>query len=362
MAAEMHRSGRDGRPHIAALVIIGVVSSAIGIAVALLIEWFPVAASAQAGDIDTLWDVLLIVSVPIFVLVQAAVLYSVWRWRMRPGEEELDGPPIHGSTRLEIVWTALPAILIVALVTYAYVVLRDIEDAQANTMNVRVVGEQFTWTFYYPPAEPGGKEVASSQLYLPVDMPVRFTVQSKDVIHDFWVPAFRLKIDAVPGVDTNFRVTTNRAGNFPVVCAELCGLGHSVMRQTARVLPEDQFRQWLEDRRAGDAAGGGGGGQGGGDGEPVADDGETIFTESAQPACGSCHTLADAGTSGSIGPNLDETLKGKDAAYIREGIADPGAKLASGYQDGIMPPNYGETLTAEQVDALTDYLSEVTSK
>ena len=221
----------------------------------LAIDWFPTSASEQAGPIDTLWDVLLIFSVPVFVLVMVVVLYSVWRFRMRPGEEDLDGPPIHGNTRLEIVWTAIPAILLVALCSYAYVVLTDIEEADARALNVRVVGEQFTWTFYY---RAGDRQVASAQLYVPRGRQVNFTIQSKDVIHDFWVPAFRMKIDAVPGVNTNIRVTPTETGVYPVVCAELCGLGHAAMRQSAHVVETGEFEQWLEERASQRAGGGAG--------------------------------------------------------------------------------------------------------
>src|SRR3954452_11342261 len=141
------------RPHAHAdwkqMLGIGIVASILGIAAGLLIDWFPVGASGEAKPIDTLWDVLLIASIPVFVGVMVIVLFSVWKFRMRPGEELLDGPPIHGNTRLEVIWTAIPAILLVALCTYAFLVLEDVEAAQPNTMNVRVVGEQFAWTFYY---------------------------------------------------------------------------------------------------------------------------------------------------------------------------------------------------------------------
>src|SRR6478672_12584964 len=134
------QAARDAPVHVARLVFIGIIASALGIVLALLINWFPVSAATQAKPIDTLWDVLLIVSVPVFVLVTTVVLYSVYRWRMRPGEELLDGPPIHGNTRLEIVWTAIPAILLVALCTYAFLVLEDVEQAPAGQeMKVRVV-------------------------------------------------------------------------------------------------------------------------------------------------------------------------------------------------------------------------------
>jgi cytochrome c oxidase subunit 2 len=240
---------REARAPVGQMLGIGVIASALGIALALLIDWFPVAASEQAHQIDTLWDVLLIVSVPVFVMVVTIVLYSAVRFRMRPGEEHADGPPIHGNTRLEVIWTAIPAILMVALCSYAYVVLTDIEDATAGEqLDVRVVGEQFTWNFYYK--GDGGKDITSSELYLPVDTQVEFTIQSKDVIHDFWVPAFREKIDAVPGIDTHYGVNLTREGDYAVVCAELCGLGHAAMRQSAHVLPKQEFDRWLADQKA----------------------------------------------------------------------------------------------------------------
>ncbi len=350
----------SGRKHLLPLLAIGAIASACGIGLGLLINWFPIAASEEAKPIDTLWDVLLIVSVPIFVMVQTIVLYSVWRWRMKPGQELEDGPPIHGNTRLEVIWTAAPAIILVALCSYAYAVLHDIEKAEANEMKVRVVGEQFTWTFFYP-GSGGGKELASSQLYLPKGKAIRFDVQSKDVLHDFWVPAFRQKIDAVPGITTHIRVRPIKTGTFPVVCAELCGLGHSVMRQSAHVVSPGAFDKWLADMKA-KAAGGGkpaGGAAGGGGAAP---DAKTLFASGASPACGSCHTLADAGANGTVGPNLDKVLKGKNAAFIQQSIEDPGAQIEKGFQDGIMPTNYKDTLQPEEIKALTDYLVKVASK
>ena len=336
------------------MVVIGVIASILGIAAGLLIDWFPVQASGQAKPIDTLWDVLLIASIPVFVMVQVIVLFSVWKFRMRPGEELLDGPPIHGNTRLEVVWTAIPAILLVGLCTYAFVVLQDIERAAAEdeTLNVRVVGEQFAWTFYY---DREGEEVASRQLHLPVDRPVKFTLQSKDVLHDFWVPAFRIKKDAVPGMDVTYRVTPTRIGSYPIVCAELCGLGHSVMRAEAVVESTEDYEAWLAAVGQPAPETGGGGGGGGGE-EP---DGKAVFT-SQEGGCGNCHTLADAGTTAQTGPDLDEVLADKDEAFIRESIVNPDAEIASGFQAGIMPPNFEQTLPPAQLDALVQYLSEVT--
>src|SRR4051812_14388024 len=300
------REEKSGRTHLVPLLVIGAIASACGIALGLLINWFPTQASAEGKQIDTLWDVLIIVSVPIFVLVIPVVLYSVWRFRMRPGEELMDGPPIHGNTRLEIIWTAIPAILLVCLCSYAWITLTDIEEADASALNVRVVGEQFTWTFYY--RGPNGRPVASPQLYVPVDRQINFTVQSKDVLHDFWVPAFRMKIDAVPGIDTHLRVNPTLRGTFPVVCAELCGLGHAVMRQDAHVVSKTAFDTWLRNRARGPAAGAGGGGQRAGGGA-TADQGKPVFNAAG---CSACHTLADAKATGTVGPDLDTALKGQN--------------------------------------------------
>src|ERR671936_1714314 len=153
------------RHQLAQMLVIGVIASAIGITLALSINWFPVPGSTQAKKVDSLFDVLLIASVPIFVFVEVVVLFSVWKFRMRPGDEEKDGPPIHGHTRLEVVWTAVPAILIVSLCTYAYTVLRSDEANKKGAMTVNVTARQFAFEFSYPPS--GGKTVVSSQLYLP---------------------------------------------------------------------------------------------------------------------------------------------------------------------------------------------------
>jgi cytochrome c oxidase subunit 2 len=346
-------AGEESRAHLRQMLLIGLVSSIVGVALGLLIDWFPTQASTQGEKIDTLWDVLLIVSIPVFVLVEVVVLYSVWRFRMRPGEELKDGPPIHGNTKLEIIWTAIPAILLVCLCTYSYIVLTDIEEADARALNVRVVGEQFTWTFHY--RGPDGQAVASPQLYVPVDRAVNFTVQSKDVLHDFWVPAFRMKIDAVPGIDTHLRVTPKEIGEYPVVCAELCGLGHSVMRQTAHVVSAEEFDGWLQERAAQAAEGG----RPPGDEEPARGgaEGKPVFTAAG---CGACHALADAGTRGGVGPDLDEALQGRDEAYIRTAIVDPQADIAQGFSPGVMPGNFEETLSPGELDALVGYLAEVT--
>jgi cytochrome c oxidase subunit II len=362
--AEVAAERRAPRRTAAQMAIVGVVASILGIALGLAINWFPPAASTQADEIDTLWDVLLIASVPVFVLVTTVIGFSILNFRMRPGEENLDGPPIHGNTRIEVIWTAVPATLIVGLVVYAYVVLRDIEKTPALAAGqkervVKVFGEQFAWTFEY---NEGGRKFRSAQLYLPANQSVKFEIQSKDVIHDFWVPDFRMKIDAVPGITTSYRVTpkSSAIGPHQIVCAELCGLGHAFMRQTAHVMTQPQFAAWV--RRTSAPAGGGGGGGGGG--QAAAPDAKALFTNGKDSTgatpCGACHTLSAAGTNGTTGPDLDQVLKGKDAAFIKESIVKPDAEIAKGYAKGIMPPNYGSTLSGSEVDALVKFLSDST--
>ena len=361
MAAREEDTGRiedrqKDRAAVLPFVLIALIASALGIALGLAIDWFPTAASTQADPIDTLWDVLVIASVPVFVGVQSFVLYCVWRFRMRPGQELQDGAPIHGNTRLEVVWTVIPAMVILGLCTYAYFVLSDIEEAKANEMRINVTGQQFTWTFEYPKTVTGGDPIRSSQLYVPENQPVHFYVRSNDVLHDFWVPAWRMKIDAVPGIETKVRMTPNKLGHFSIVCAELCGIGHAYMRQTANVISRDDFDAWLKEKQSrGGTAGGGAAG-----GEEV--DGKTLFTDGngESTACGACHTLSDAGTTATTGPNLDEVLKGWTPDQIREAIADPNKDIAKGFGPNIMPPNFEQVLKPEELDALVKYLDEVT--
>jgi cytochrome c oxidase subunit 2 len=346
-----------GEKHpVARMLALGVFASLIGVGITLLIDWFPDDGSESSRTIDTVYDVLLICSVPVFVLVMTIAIYSVVRFRAKPGDMG-DGPPIHGNTRLEIVWVTIPFLMVTALAAYAWIVLDDIEAKQPNELVVNVTGQQFTWTFEYP-----GRKVSSTELVLPRDRPVDFRIETNDVIHSFWVPEFRLKSDAVPGLTTKIRLTPDRLGRYQVVCAELCGIGHATMRQIVRVVAPDEFESWLDEQReaqagaggqpGGGQAGGGGGQAGGGGGQPAAAEGEALFNENG---CGSCHTLAAAGADGTVGPDLGQ-LSNTDEAYVRESIVDPSAEVVEGFRDGVMPQDFGDKLSREEIDALVEYL------
>jgi cytochrome c oxidase subunit 2 len=226
-------------------VIAAVIATAIGIVLSFVIRWFPVQASTQAHNSDRLYHVLVIATIPIFVMVVTVILYAVWQFRMKPGEELKDGPPIHGNTRLEVFWTALPSVLLLGMVGYSFVVLHENEKKPAREIQVEVIAQQFFWTYEYPPSVTGGAPFKTTQLYVPEGESVEFNLHSRDVIHAFWIPAFRIQEDVVPGITTHWRATPDRLGSYPVVCNLLCGLGHSLMRSTIHVVPEASFHQWI---------------------------------------------------------------------------------------------------------------------
>jgi len=373
----------------AAIVVLG---SAIAIPLALLVPWFPAKGARQAAHVRTLYDVLLIASVPIFVLVETTVLYSVWRFRMRPGDEQRDGPPIHGNTVLEMVWTAVPALLIVSLCTYAYTVLRSNEASKKSEMAVIVTERQFAFEFSYVQ---GARTVVSPQLYIPQGRPIVFRLRSLDVVHSFFVPEFSEKLDAVPGITTTLRVTPTKLGTFPAECTELCGAGHALMRATVHVVTPAAFQAWLSSqhangtppigspassaaqsgasgaastsgaRSAGSGTSTSAGAQGSAAGSATsAAAGRAVFTGSA--GCGTCHTLAAAGTNGTVGPNLGVRLVPDSKkrhlplrAFIFESITKPNAFIAPGYAANIMPQNFSQSLTSTQINALVNFLASV---
>ena len=206
--------------------------------IVLTVPWLPEEASTQANPVDTLYEVLAVISSYVFALVVSILLVSVVHFRRRHNDLS-DGDPIHGDTRLEAIWTAIPALLMVGTAIYSGLVLTDIEETKANTQEVQITGQQFAWTFDYT-----AMGFKSGELHLVKDTPYHFKLLAKDVIHSFWVPQFRMKKDAVPGLTTDVRVTPTKNGNYTLICTELCGLGHSTMR--APIVVEDQaaFNKW----------------------------------------------------------------------------------------------------------------------
>ena len=220
-----------------AVIVFGTVQSVI----LLQFNWFGDEASTAAKPIDTLLDVTIIISSFIFAIVCVALGYALIKWRAKPGDES-DGLPIHGNTRLEIIWTIIPVIIVLGLAGYSWAVLDDIEKTDSNALHINAYAQQFAWTFGYPE---DGNKWSEGVLHVPVNRQVIFDLQAQDVIHSFWVPEWRIKKDAVPGLATDAVVTPDKEGTYQLVCAELCGIGHTTMRAYVIVESEEKYEAWL---------------------------------------------------------------------------------------------------------------------
>src|SRR4029078_9788026 len=186
--------------------------------------------------------------------------------------------PIHGHTGIEIVWTAVPAILVTAISGISGIVRVKNDRADANALNVNVIARQFAWTFEYP----GKGHITSAQLRLPVGRSAEVHLTALDVIHSFWVPEFGQKQDALPGQDTKLVITPTKVGTYKVICTELCGLGHAVMRTSAIVMQPVAFSAWLKkEREAGNL--------------PPGQAGKAVFDANG---CSACPTVAAGGRPG----------------------------------------------------------------
>ncbi|MBI4897353.1 MAG: cytochrome c oxidase subunit II [Actinobacteria bacterium] len=332
--------------HRIAGIVAVVVSSVFLIAFTYAYDWFPTQLTPGSGKIDGLYKLLTAVSIPFFVLIVAFMVFCLVEFRVDPSDPpDKDGEPIHGSTRIELIWTGVPLLVILLLGIYSWVVLDKVEAKQKNPMVINVTGQQYIWNYEY--VKNGSEKLGvktSSDLVVPVNKPLEFRITSLDVIHSFWVPAARLKRDATAGVVTPLRFTPEKTGSYDIVCTELCGVGHSTMRGRLKVVSTADWVKWLKAQKSGGA--GGGGTPGGGP------DGKQIFTSNG---CGGCHKLAAADGAGTTGPALDGA--GLSADELRESIVDPGAKIANGFPN-VMPATFGKSLSKEELDALVKFLAE----
>jgi cytochrome c oxidase subunit 2 len=319
---------------------IGIVVAILVTLVAVLIPWLPTSASDEMNRIEFVYWFATVISIAIFSLVMAVIIYSVLTFRAPP-EDESDGPSIHGHTGLEIAWTVVPAILVISIGVLSAFVLSQNGKAGTNPLTIKVFAQQFAWRFEYP----DNKGVKSYELVMPVDRGIKFEMQSADVIHSFWIPDMGQKQDLVPGIITHLVITPNRIGTFSLVCAELCGLGHATMRAPVRVVSQPAFATWVQQQQAGGS-------------RPHA--GAAVFTSAG---CAACHTFTPAGSTGAVGPNLDNVAAdakkaGEDpAAYVKESIVDPNKVVVKGYAAGVMPGSFGDSLSVQEIDALVTYLT-----
>lgn len=292
---------------------------------------FPVKASAEAEQVDQLFKVLLGIGGAIFLLVEGLLLYSVIRYRT-PAHDMSDGPTIHGNVTLEMVWTAIPAVIVLFLVIYSYQVWTDIRAPKDNELVVEVTGARFAWTFSYTDDRVDQK-INSNVLHTYAGRPMRMVMHTNDVIHSFWIPAMRIKQDLLPGRTTEISFTPTEPGEYRVVCAELCGGGHGNMFATIVVHPDEETYMTFIDQQVDQIL------------NPPEDPalrGAQLLAAGAYP-CSGCHTLQapEAGIdwNGTTGPNLNgvgdrapSRVSGQTAEeYLYTSIYDTDAYLVAGF-------------------------------
>ena len=239
--------------HVAAVVALWVLFSVASLVVILEFAPFPVAAAKEAVLVDRAFTTLTVMAVPVFTFVIATLVYSVFRFRSR-GRPTEDGPPVYYRTPLILAWfVATTALTIVVIIHPGITGLNEIRASEREQPDIVVQMEarKWGWTASYP--EQGVQSF--QELVLPVDHHARFYVDSIDILHSFWIPAFRIKIDAVPGIQTRAAAEPIMLGsfaydpNFRVQCAELCGVGHAVMRMPVRVVERAEFDAWIAQQR-----------------------------------------------------------------------------------------------------------------
>jgi cytochrome c oxidase subunit 2 len=304
--------------------------------------WLPDAASTGAARVDDGWNLVLWVSAFFFVLVVGAMAFFVIRYR-RKSESDFPDAPDH-NTRLEVVWTVIPVVIVIALFAVGFRGFLDEAIAPADSLEIYVTAERWMWTFTYPNGSTGVNE-----LHVPLGRPVKLIMSSKDVIHSFYVPEFRLKKDAVPNSYTTLWFEPTKVGELTIECAEYCGTGHSAMYGKLVVMPEKEFQEWLES---------------GGEEKGVSPvvEGEKL---SVKLACTTCHSADGSAKTGPTWKGLyghkvtlaDGSTVNADEAYLRESITDPNAKIVQGYQP-LMPVFKG-LVTQKQLDALVAYMKSL---
>ncbi|HAJ05063.1 MAG TPA: cytochrome c oxidase subunit II [Chloroflexi bacterium] len=332
--------------HFINTILIVVLLTVAGIVFIDPTDLLPPLASSQGETVDWLFGIHLKIIAFLFSLVVVFMLYSVVVFRNKSGDLG-DGKYIHGNTKLEIAWTVVPIIMVVIMGYIGVITLRDVTASDPDEMVVEVVSSQWAWRFDYP-----DHGLSSTELILPVDQPVRFEITSMDVIHDFWVPEFRVKQDAVPGAVNLLRITPTVIGEYKVRCAELCGVRHSQMLADVSVLDREGFDDWVVSEVARIAS----------LDTPEAR-GEQLYQNQG---CIGCHSLDGTIVVGPTWLNLygrneeldDGTIVIADEDYLRNSILYPGDQIVSGYQN-LMPANYAEILSADDITDLIAYIKTI---
>ncbi|MEX1248357.1 MAG: cytochrome c oxidase subunit II [Anaerolineales bacterium] len=316
----------------------------------------PVQASMQAETVDWLFGIHWWFIAFFFSLIVVFMLYSVVVFRRRKGERG-DGKYITGSHRLEIVWTIVPIAIVIWMAVIGASTLSDVERRDPQAITVDVFASQWVWRFEYevPVQGEGGETIltaiTSDTLVLPNHRQVVLRLHSEDVIHSFFVPEFRLKQDVLPGGEAfvrELRVTPKEEGTFKVRCAEICGQLHYAMQASVSVVPQAEFDAWLQEQS----------------GECNLGDAECGQRWAQTYGCLACHSITGEtvlgptwlGLYGSEVPLDDGSTVTADEEYIHTSIVDPNAQIVAGFPSGVMPQDFAEKLTEEQVQQIIAFI------
>jgi cytochrome c oxidase subunit 2 len=301
--------------------------------------FFPDAASTVAGQTDLLTLALILISAALIAIVGVFIVYFSFKYRAGRAADRKNPPS--GNTKVEVTW--IGSLLVLALTMFSWATLNfyRINRPPANSLDIYVIGKQWMWKVQH---QEGPKEIDT--LHIPLGQPIRLVMTSQDVIHSFYIPAFRLKQDVLPGRYTYMWFQPTETGEFHLFCAEYCGTSHAQMRGTVIVMEPYLYQQWLSTNSTG---------------QPLIEGGRQLFT---QLGCAHCHASESgvraprlAGVFGQTVPLADGTNVVADENYIRESIFFPTAKIVAGYEP-IMP-TYEGRITEEQVLQLVAYIRSI---
>jgi cytochrome c oxidase subunit II len=308
-------------------------------AVQLPLPFFPEQASSFAMGVDLLFLFVLMTCLFFAVLVSFAAIYAAFKFRRTaPGQV---GDTVEGNMILEVGWTVIPLIIALGMFAWGAVVYVNFRVAPKDTLDIYVVGKQWMWKLQQPN---GKREI--NELHVPVGRNIKLIMGSEDVIHNFYVPAFRVKMDVVPGRYNTMWFQPTKIGKYHFFCSQYCGTNHAVMGGEVTVMDPAEYAAWLSDEA--------------GDMNPVSA-GEKLFS---QLACNTCHLSDGTGRAPSLNSVyngkvllMDGTIITADDAYIRESILVPKAKIVAGFQP-VMPTFQG-LVTEEQIINLTAYIKSL---
>ena len=295
----------------------------------------------------------------VFVTVSIALFYTVLKYRRRSGDP--DPPQIHGHTKLEIAWTIIPSIiLIVVAVPTVITIFDNANSPEPSALTIEAKGHQWWFEFTYPhPEEPDKKVVTANELHIPVDEVVNVNLESKDVIHSFWIPKIAGKVDMVPNHTNTIWIKADETGEYYGQCAEFCGVAHAKMKFRVIVQTKEQFEAWLKVQAL----------PGLESADPLAVEGRNLFEGDAR--CWTCHKVEGSKRSrGTTGPNLTHFGSRNHLAAgvientqdnLRKWIQDP-ESIKQGtimYRDAQVYTDPDKSLTESQVSALVAYLASL---